>query len=321
MKKFSKKIVVTESEWKERLDSYSARELRELEVESLRDEPFEEFFKSGNLENFINNCIVEGSDPLRGWIYIFTCNPNRDFELLKNNIKLFWDWVLEDGGEHLSKIPVDKGEDRKTSIFEIGIDTLGTVNSLVLDPVCAAKLFLWVYGEEFEPVRSFPVSFGRGKNEWTPQIEVNAVERFADMAALFGSYLFDGDDDVDITDRQSLALVDYWFSIIPHLNDLRIFDTEMHVDLKLEYPRRQSVVRAFFARLSGYDVYQEYDELPHNDPEMERYIKNRLAETEMPDSYCRLLEYIEEHKEKSCDNLDEDEYEYEDEDEDEDEDD
>jgi hypothetical protein len=303
MKKFHKEILVTESEWKNRLDSYLERKLKHLEAESLRDEPFEEFFKTGDLAKFIENCIAEGSDPARGWGFVFSCNPNRDYVLLKRNIKYFWDWLLEDLDAHLPKGSVleREGEDRKTIYFGIHINDLGTVNSSVLDPVCAAKLFLWVYGEEFEPTRTFPMSFGQCG--WTPIIEVNPVERFTDMISLIGTYLFYR---TEIRYRQSLALVDYWLSIIPHLQDLRIFDTEPHEDSELDYPRRQWVVRAFFANLAGYDVYEEYDELPHNDPELERYIKNRLAETDMPDSYYRLLEYIVEHKEKSCDNLDDD---------------
>jgi hypothetical protein len=301
MKKFHKEILVTESEWQNRLDSYLESELKLLEAESLKDEPFEEFFKTGDLAKFIENCIAEGSDPERGWAFLFRCNPNRDCELLKRNIKYFWDWVFEDLDSRLPKSLVNKGVDEIAYTFNRRIHFLGTVNSPVLDPACAAKLFLWVYGEEFEPTRTFPMSFGQCG--WTPQIEVNPVVRFADMTALIDSYLFDGSD---LEYRQSLALVDYWLSIIPHLQDLRIFDIEMHEDQDKDYPRRQWVVRAFFANLAGYDVYEEYDELPHNDPELERYIKNRLAETDMPDSYYRLLEYIEEHKEKSCDNLDDD---------------
>jgi hypothetical protein len=301
MKKFDKEIVVTEEEWQAKLAAYLVSELRELEAEGLEDKPFETFFKTGDMSKFIADCIAEGSNPDRGWMYVFQCNPNRDFELIKNNIKIYWDWLLEDDNEHFVNYTAMKGKDGITGTFDLYINSLGTVNSPVLDPVCAAKLFLWVYGEEFEPLRNYPMSFG--PSEWTPQIEVNSVVRFADMTALIDSYLFGGSD---LVDRQSLALVDYWLSIIPHLQDLRIFDTEAHVDSELDYPRRQWVVRGFFANLAGYDVYEEYDELPHNDPELERYIKSRFAEIDMPDSYYRLLEYIEEHKEKSCDNLEDD---------------
>jgi hypothetical protein len=297
MKKFHKEILVTESEWKNRLDSYLERKLKHLEAESLRDEPFEEFFKTGDLAKFIENCIAEGSDPARGWGFVFACNPNRDYVLLKRNIKYFWDWLLEDLDAHLPKGSVfeREGEDRKTIYFGIHINDLGTVNSSVLDPVCAAKLFLWVYGEEFEPTRTFPISFGQCG--WTPIIEVNPVERFTNIISLLRNYLYE--DDPTLEYRQCLALVDYWFSIIPHLKDLRIFDTVLHEDRDAGYPRRQRVVRAFLAYLAGYDVYGEHDELPHTDPELEEYIKNRLAETEMPVPYYRLLEYIEEHKENS----------------------
>jgi hypothetical protein len=298
VKKFEKAIVVTKAEWKATLDAYLERELSELAAEDMQDKPFEAFFKSGDMAKYIDDCIAEGSNPACGYGLIFRCNPNRDFELIKNNIKLLWDWIFIDVDKRLPKGPVKEGKDRKASFFLDWIDTLGTVNSPILDPVCAAKLFLWVYGEEFEPIRTFPMSFG--KSGWAPQIEVNPVVRFADMTSLISSYLFDGSD---IEYRQSLALVDYWLSIIPHLTDLRVFDTKLHEDRVMEYPRRQRVVRAFFANLAGYDVYEEYDELPHNDPELEQYIKVRLAEIEMPDLYYRMLEYIDEHKEKSLDNL------------------
>lgn len=298
MKKFEKAIVVTEAEWQATLDAYLERELRELAAEDMQDKPFEAFFKTGDMERFIEDCIAEGSNPERGWGFVFTCNPNRDFELLKRNIKIYWDQVLESVDTYFKNYPLIEGMDRRTSVFVDTLGYLGTVNSPILDPVCAAKLFLWVYGEEFEPLRTFPMSFG--KNGWAPQIDVDPDVRFIEMTSLIDAYLFDRPA---IKYRQSLALVDYWFSIIPHLTDLRIFDTEMHVDNELDYPRIQWVVRAFFAHLANYDVDEEYDELPHNDPELEQYIKSRLSQTNMPDPYYRLLAYIEEHREHCCDNL------------------
>jgi hypothetical protein len=85
VKKFEKAIVVTEAEWKATLDAYLERELSELAAEDMQDKPFEAFFKTGNMERFIGDCIAEGSNPERGWGFVFTCNPNRDFELLKQN--------------------------------------------------------------------------------------------------------------------------------------------------------------------------------------------------------------------------------------------
>jgi hypothetical protein len=296
MQKFDKQIVVSKTEWNERLDTYLERELGFLRAESLTDESFEKFFKTGDLAKFIEDCLTEGSNPARGWEFVFACNPNRDYELLISNLKHFWDWLLDDPDTYLPEGSVreEEGKDRKTSLFNLYIRSLGTVNSPVLDPECAAKLFLWVYGEEFEPRRSFPISLG--KSEWNPQIEVDPVVMFTNLMALIDRYLFDGSS---IEYKQSLALIDYWFSIIPHLEDHRIFDTVAHKDSDKDYPRRQQIVYAFFAHLSGYDVDEEYDTLPHLDPGLEQYIKDRFSEIEMPESYYRMLEFIDKHKEDS----------------------
>jgi len=141
-----------------------------------------------------------------------------------------------------------------------------------------------------------------GRIEWKPVIKAEPDDMFLKIMELIGSYLFE--EEKKIKYRQAILLIDYWFSTITLLQDLRVFDTFLHegeVDGKgVEFYKKQWSVRCFLANLLGYNVWsEEVEVLPHNDPKLELYIKDKLVTMEMPTEYYRLVEFIHEHKEYS----------------------
>lgn len=300
MKSFKKDIVVTEQEWNRFQAEFWQQELDAWAQEGYHDPKREQFYVSGNLKVFLEASLAEGRAASWGWV--LTCNPSRDFDHLLENIQHFWDWVLADSENRLPNRSDGRTKADIQSYFEAPIIRLGGRGSSVLDPLCSARLFLMAYGEIFESERIFPMSFGQGK--WQPVVKAEPQKQFFTIMSSLEHYLFD--PAFDILERQCLMLLDYWFSTIPLLSDTRIFDTVLHHDIKLADRRRlshkQMNVRSLLAGLSGYAVWQERgSKLIHKDPELEEYVRERLAAIEMVPEYYRLLDFIRKHKDNSLD--------------------
>lgn len=309
MKKFKRDIVVTEQEWqqclKERADSIRGRNKEVLVAEGIESPEYDlDFLSTGDIKKYFDEVTADGRCPSFG--QVLACNPSRDFERLLHNIQYYWDWVLVDPENRLPWQPGGRTKVDKQSYFSAAMSRLGGNVSYVLDPVSSVKLFLMAFGERFESKRTFPLAFG--PDRWKPIVKADPEQKFLGILVALESYLFG--TSFEIANRQCLMLLEYWFSTIPHLPDLRIFDLKLHVDIRSPDGSRlspkQKTVRNFLAGLHGYVAYKEQSStLVHNDPELEEYVRERLVAMNMPPEYHRLVGFVNEHKENCLDPFDE----------------
>ena len=296
MVKYSKSVVVTDEEWDLCVKTDWQKNLDMWEEEEFEgDKEYEHFFHSGNFEKYIDECISVGRKPVVGLSYIFYCNPNRDFELFINNFIAYWNWVLAIPEDRL---PTSNGVDvlDKVDVLEGMIKIVGGVHTPFLDPVCSVKLFKMIYGEIYQKENIFP--FSLGPDNWQPTITVDPYFMFSRMLSSIQYYLFE--PNCAIGHRQCIELIGYWFSVVPLVQDERLYDTVFYDDSDGDFERRQRQVRCFLANLHNYNVWEcEMLVLPHNDPEMEDYIKYKLSTLDMPKNYYKLLDFIHKHKEES----------------------
>lgn len=309
MKEFKRDIVVTEQEWQKCLKDEADRIRRynnETWVAEGLNPPEHElhFLSTGDIKQYLEEAVASGDGASFG--EVLACNPSRNFENLLHNIQYYWDWVLADP---LGRLPFEIGGRTKVDkqdYFYNAMSRLGGNASFVLDPLCSAKLFLLTFGERFESERTFPLVFG--PDRWQPVLKPDPEQKFLGIMIALESYLFG--TDFKIANRQCLILLDYWFSTIPFLSDLRIFDLPLHVDIRFpdrtKLSQKQKAVRNLLAGLNGYVAYEERgNTLAHNDPELEEYVRERLAAMNMPPEYHRLVEFVNEHKENCLDPFDE----------------
>ena len=286
----NKRLTVTESDWKQYLSDRWEAKVKRLNEEDLTVEQAEEnFFWSGDVNAYIDEATRDGEPVF--WQWVINYNPTRDFELLKTNIQTYWEWVLAAPQERLPRsIKVDDIE----SYFAQSFQWLATSSSPIKDPLNAARMFELVYGTEFKSENVYPVAFG--ENNWQPVIYRNGTEMFVNLLSMLRSYLFEQEEDMYC--RQATAHVDYWFSTIPHIDDLRIFDTKLHKKERIGDNIRllalQKSVRRFIAAFEGIDVWDE-GEVYISDPELFAEIKQKMSEAQWPAEYHRLVEFVKQH--------------------------
>lgn len=287
----NKRLVVSEDDWQQFLADYWQAEVKSYQEEDLTVEQAKEnFFWSGDVNTYIEEATRDGIPVF--WQLVIANNPSRDFELLKSNIKTYWEWVLVAPEERLPRsVEVDEID----TYFANSFQNLGKLSSPIKDPLNAAKMFELVYGAEFKPENVYPEAFG--KDNWQPVICFSAMSMFVNLLRLLKGYLFDPES--KMLHKQATAHIDYWLSTIPHIDDLRIFDTKLHKKVRIEFDNErlfalQKNVRGFIASLEGIDEWGE-GEVYISDPELFAEVKQKMSKAQWPDEYHRLVEFVKQH--------------------------
>jgi hypothetical protein len=287
----NKRLVVAEDDWQKYLTDYWQAEVKSYQEEDLTVAQAEEhFYWSGDVNTYIEEATRDAT-PV-SWHFVASYNPTRDFELLRANIKTYWEWVLVAPEDRLPRSVKVADID---AYFIQPLHWLGTLSSPIRDPLNAAKMFELVYGTEFKPENAYPEAFG--KDNWQPIIRCNATEMFIRLMGGIDSYLFNSES--NMLDKQLTAHVDYWLSTIPYIDDLRIFDTKLYKKERIGLDNErlfslQKSVRRFIASFEGIDVWDEGG-VHISDAEFYAEVKDKMSKAQWPDEYHRLVEFIKQH--------------------------
>jgi len=312
---YTPNIDISDEEW----HSYRKEQLQKINLRSLEDDwdefykAYKNFYKTGDVNQLIKDSLAEKMLPGMFFKDIYSCNPSRSMSTLKDNLSIFWSWILENPTERMpnkvggGQIPLKETLD---SAFLTTIDAIGLHHSHFEDPVIEAAMFTEVFGKTFEAHRT--VDFQLGDTHLELKIDVDPNDMFFRLLSKLNNYLFD--DDYKLKSHSILEIIDYWFSLFPHITEHRVFDTFLYeyededeiIFLGSDLYRAQWAIRTFFGQMLGYNIYyDEQEQLIHNDTKFEQYVREKLTKTDMPENFNRLILFIHEHKHECLDESDE----------------
>ncbi len=308
---YTPNLEISDEEW----HSYRKDQLKKIDTRSLKEDwdeyyqTYTNFYKTGDVKRLIKEALAEKMLPGMFFKDIFSCNPTRKMSTLKDSLSIFWCWILEDPAERMPNkigggaIPLKESLE---SAFLTTIDAIGLHHSHFEDPVCEAEMFTEVFGKTFETHRV--MNFQLGNTHLKLKIDVDPNDMFFRLLNKLNNYLFD--EDYTLKSHSILAIIDYWFSLFPHITEHRVFDTFLYeyededeiIFLGCDLYRAQWAIRTFFGQMLGYNIYfEEQDNLIHNDIEFEQYVRDRLDQIEMPENFQKLMSFIHAHKHECLD--------------------
>jgi hypothetical protein len=308
---YTPKLDISDEKW----HSYRKGQWQKINLRFLEDEwdehyrVYKKFYMTGNVHQLIEDALAENLLPGMYYRDIFSSNPSRKMSTIKENLSIFWSWILEDPAERMPNkigggaIPL---KETLESAFRKTIDALGLPHSNFDDPVIEAEMFTEVFGKTFEANRT--VVFQLGDTRLELAIEVDPNDMFFRLLNKLNNYLFD--DEYRMKSYSILEVIDYWFSLFPHITEHRIFDTFLYeyededevMFLGCDLYRAQWAIRTFFGQMLGYNIYyEEQEELLHNDVDFEQYVREKLAQIDMPENFHKLILFIHKHKHECLD--------------------
>jgi len=232
----------------------------------------------------------------------------------------FTEWVMEDR-EFRGMNRLDYNRDLKKETFEkrfsyILLTLIGGKGDFLPDDVWQ-QVFLWLYGDTYDPSRQFPITFG--EEQWCPELfsagSLGIRDNFL-FRVLSGSakYLFRDDGDEYDYFKRGKPLVNYLPSVLPHLNKAcyvlkrykrRNFDEHGN---PVSYSSWQAIMRGFIAKMNGVRPSWELEELEDEnepvfkrDPEMFEWLKIEMNKLDLPEEYYQLEEFVLKHGENYLD--------------------
>ena len=149
---YTPKLDISDVKW----HLYRESQWQKINLRLLEDEwdehyrVYKKFYMTGNVHQLIEDALAENLLPGMYYRYIFSCNPSRKVSTLKDNLSIFWSWILEDPAERMPNkigggaIPL---KETLESAFRKTIDALGLPHSNFDDPVIEAEMFTEVFGK------------------------------------------------------------------------------------------------------------------------------------------------------------------------------
>lgn len=163
--------------------------------------------------------------------------------------------------------------------------------------------FLWIYGDSYQPGRTFPTPLGQ--DNWQPELSGYETVCARIMQGI-RDYLFKPDlppeEELGAFRYQKAEYSRYLMSLLPHM-DVDFFSRKRfersYVNkrgISIE-PWIQNSIRSLFIGLLGYNVpfIPKRDQPYCRDPEMAEFLKTQIFELDLPDYFDSFIEFIHKH--------------------------
>lgn len=186
-------------------------------------------------------------------------------------------------------------ENRYERFFGSFVTSEFVSNNLLSSPDLTLEIIKVLYARPGDSHMVFPYSLG--KDNWVPEWSIDLPSFVRRTLTTFRSYLF-AEEERSKENSMVVGLLDY---IVPELHtiDEHVFGLALSDDSSVKAGQR--MIRRFLCNLHGYQTVDEKAELQHNDSEIEQALRDAFEQTDMPDSYHKLIEFIHEHKEYAID--------------------
>lgn len=211
---------------------------------------FRDYFKTGNIEKFIEN---GGSAIDPNSIFFVGANPT--LENLKHRLQLFWDDLIIRPDKYKSSIHISKELPIESLFQKWANNCVSSFYNFFIPTELYAEVFIWIYGEEYEEEKLFPLSFG--PNNWAPTVNCNSDWLATTLLAKASDYFFDVYDEYHEDPERVVSLLGYLCTTLPFTSK-EIYYKDLfelrHQNLNGEYSgfsSKQSAIRIFIARANG----------------------------------------------------------------------
>lgn len=260
--------------------------------------PYRDYFFLGDIDVAIETGAYTDFGTILFW------SPSNNIGDLKKLFIYYWQWFFTD--------------DVNVKIYQgYGFETPKEyLNSILLNiaswtyyqpPELMAELFLWVFGEQYDENRVFPIPLGN--SNWQPKISISKHSLAFFLLRGIRGYLFTYDND-SIYPKYAY-LIEFFLSVF-HNIDTRIYSTK-RIDRNTELPfdkSDQRIVRWFIANIEGVITNKEVDknngEIPHNNIEKETLLRDGLSKLELSDEYHQLVIFVHKHGNDCLNHFDDD---------------
>lgn len=248
----------------------------------------------GKRDNFLSFCLV------------FFIGDEASLDALKHRLRVFTEWVMQDP-EFRGTPAIDfKNEISLAERFSRIFYSLFHDFSAFFTNEIWQEVFLWIYGEKFDPNRQFPMTFGA--EQWRPELwpQDNTAfyldNHYFNILSNVDRYFFiSSEDEYDYYARYQ-PLVRYLLPLLPKLNKacyrierFKNFEKDQNGNV-VNYNGWQAMIRRFIAHMHGiYDSYELEDNglpIPPRDPELLAYFKQEFAKLDMPTEYYSLEKFV-----------------------------
>ena len=256
---------------------------------------FRNYFNTGEIDRFIE----EGGSAVDPFSTFFV-GANPTLENLKIRLKAFWDNLIAHPEMHQGSTHMPKELSIEQLFNNWAKSCVSSYYSYFIPSDVQADIFLWIYGEKYQELRHFPMSFGTGA--WEPIIHCDADWLTAVLLRRASDYFFDIGDEYYDDPRSIVLLFDYLYSVLRCTSKEIYFKEKFsnkHRRLDGEYSgfsSKQSVIRAFIAKNNGIlleDEAESGNDIVLSDPErLSDFVQNFESSLPYPDLYDELVKFV-----------------------------
>jgi len=259
--------------------------------------PYRDYFFTGDICAAIENGAYTDFGTMLFW------SPANNLDDLKNIFIYYWKWFFSDD-DNIKIYQGYKFEGPDEYLNSVLLQIAGW--NYYQPPKLMAELFFWVFGEQYNESRLFPIPLG--ENKWQPKIEVKSHVLAIFILRGVRGYLFSYDKETIFQKYQ--FLVGYLLSVFQFIEPRVYFLGRMkdnEVDVLLNHTD-QKIMRWFVANLEGISTKREVrnnnGEIPHNDIETEEILRKGLSKLDLPEGYHQLVDFVREHDEECLSHFD-----------------
>lgn len=286
------------------VDEQRKRACNRLLVRQFSGEPtselgvIREYFYYGNIQKYLadSKLIVD--------MMVFEATPFTKLEDYLDNIKIYWEWVLEYPQERGNKANLE----RSVSERLLGKMQYYALESAYLTYELKRDLFFWFFGKAYCSERLFPMPLG--PDQWQPEITLDVDWVCSILMSCIRKYLmgYEGHHEENLNGQD---YIDYFLSIYPHMS-AKCFALNCCTDRFYEENGKQINLtgyqfsnRWFIAGLHNIltvcEEEEEIDRLVIHDQKALNYLKECLDNIDMPNEYYELEKFVIKHGEDCID--------------------
>jgi len=268
---------------------------QEKKEEDLLVAAHKQWYLEGDLTPLIQTCKQLNSQQELDLISVLELCPITDLDVYLQFIKDYSTWLSE----------------RKISYWEPSLgnrDTRLIKNLIALHKNDHLDSTLEIYSHmlsslipDEKGVVTFP--FPLGADQWQPKQEIALCDYSKDLLSRLRRYLFLSTDSAAGYDHVHVCLpyVKYIADLDRAFFDTMLLDDKPKRPPKPPKPRKvsragQETLRQVLGNLQGLKSNEEYEgPLRHNDPKVEKQLKDLIDSLDMPEEYYRLVDFIKAH--------------------------
>ena len=271
----------------------------DVALDDEEEKPLRDYYFNGDIDDLLERYHYKGFSTV---LFNSPANNLADFQ---NIFIYYWNWVFEDLETRSfwkNAIPLRNDVTMEEYLVYVCLEIGNWTAYQPAKPL--AELFLWVFGDVYEPKRQFPISLGIEK--WQPRLEFDPNILAIYLTRGLRSYLFSFKK--GRCSYQKYKYLDkYFFSIFKYWDSdyyAKIFfeknyksDKNHKIDEDNQY-----ILRWFIAGMEGVvtkrEIKKNNREIPHNDIELENKIREGLKKLDLPQEYHDMVSFVHQYGER-----------------------